>query len=361
MYGMNDFLLTYEKKDYAEHLSDFRFKIDCSLGTNPYGEWPGLRINKAIFDQVYLYPEDSTGLKQEICKHYSDITMIKPENIALTCGSIGGVMTVNRMFLKPGKKIIGIAPQFSAVIDDFNIYQAEYIPVYLKEENNYEFVYEDFLLELEKVQDAYIYIDNPNNPTGQIIPKEYLEKIVIEAKKRNSFVVIDEAYGDYMDNKESVVDLLEEHENLVIIRTFSKGLGAAGIRLGYVIGRKEFIHLFNKVTIPFSNNIIADHVATQIINSRWDKENSEKIKAGNRRLLNDLSVLKVAHTAEIVPISMLYCDNKEIDLSQQMEKVGLKVVSCEGYEGLGKNCIRLNLHADIELLMACLKETEKLL
>lgn len=157
-----------------------------------------------------------------------------------------------------------------------------------------------------------------------------LEKIIAEGQKRNCFVVIDEAYGDYMDMKESAVGLLDKYDNMVIVRTFSKGLGAAGIRLGYVIGRKEFINLYNKVNIPFSNNTIADYIASQIINSGWSNENRPKINAGKRRILKELSTLKVAFTSENIPISMIYCDNEDIDLCKLMEKTGLKVVSCEG-------------------------------
>lgn len=361
MYGINKFLLSYERNDYSEHLSDFEYKIDCSLGTNPYGKWPGLKIGQEIFEHIELYPHGSEILLEEICKYFSETAKIMPENIGLSCGSMGALMAINRMFLKPGKKIIGVAPQFSAAIDDFNIYEAEYHPVFLREENNYQFILEDFLRELIKVEDAYIYIDNPNNPTGQVIPKSDLEKIIAEAQKRNSFVVIDEAYGDYMDTKESAVDLLDQYDNLVVIRTFSKGLGAAGIRLGYAIARKEFISLFNKVNVPFSNNTIADYIATQIINSGWDKENRPEINAGKRRILNELSTLKVGYTSENVPISMIYCDNKEIDLRKLMEETGLKVVSCEGYEGLGKNSVRTNLHSDMDMLIDCLKESEKLL
>lgn len=361
MYGINNFLVEYKRNDYSGHLSDFPCKIDCSLGTNPYGRWSNLKMNQEIFEQIELYPHRSESLLEGISKYFSNVANIKPENISLACGSIAAIMAVNRMFLKPGKRIVGIAPQFSAVIDDFNIYEVEYLPVYLREENNYQFILEDFLSELIKVKDAYIYIDNPNNPTGQIIPKKDLEKIIIESQKRNSFVVIDEAYGDYMDLNNSVVDLLDQYDNFVVIRSFSKGFGAAGIRLGYVIGSKEFINLFNKVNIPFSNNTIADYIASQIINSGWDKENRHKINQGKRRVLNELSILKVGYTSVNIPISMIYCDNKSIDLCKLMEKVGLKVVSCEGYDGLDKNSIRLNLHADMELLMECLKEAEELL
>jgi len=314
-----------------------------------------------LINEIALYPEDVEPLLKQICNYFKDVANILPENITLTCGSIGAILAVNRMFLRPGKKVLGIAPQFSAVIDDFNIYEADYHPVYLKKENNYKFVLEDFLEALNNLKNVYIYIDNPNNPTGQVIPKAAIEKIICEARNRNSFVVIDEAYGDYMDMQESAISLLDKYDNLAIIRTFSKGLGAAGIRLGYIIGRKEFIHLLSKVNIPFSNNTLSTYIASQIINSGWAKQCRPRINEGKRRILSELSTLKVAYTSVDVPISMLYCDNEKVNLAKLMEKTGLKVVSCEGFEGLGINSIRINLHENMDLLMECLHEAEKFL
>jgi histidinol-phosphate aminotransferase len=102
-------------------------------------------------------------------------------------------------------------------------------------------------------------------------------------------------------------------------------------------------------------------VAAQVINSGWHRENKLRIIEGKRRILSELSTLKVGYTTEEIPISVIYCDNEDVDLEKVMEKTGLKVVTCSGYIGLGKNAIRLNLHKDIDLLMDCLKETERLL
>ena len=283
--------------------------------------------------------------------------------IALACGSIGAMLTLNRMFLKPGKTILGVAPQFTAVIDDFNMYGANYQPVYLRKEENFVFSVEDFLADLKNVNEAYIYIDNPNNPTGQVIPKTDLEQIVAEAEKRNSFVIIDEAYGDYMDIEESSVDLLERYDNLIVVRTFSKGLGAAGIRLGYVVGKKDFISVFNKANVPFSKSSIAGEIGNKIINSGWAEECRSNINSGKKRIFKALedTELRIGYTSVNVPISMIYCDDESVDLTKAMERAGLKSVPCEGYDGLGKNYVRINLHKDMDLLIDCLLKTSELI
>ena len=166
MYGIDEVILEYSRSDYSVHLSDFEYKIDCSLGTNPYGKSPALKISQDAFDTIELYPEDNGELVKGIIKYFDEVAELNTYNIAFGCGSIGTLLTINRMFLKPGKKILGIAPQFSAVIDDFNMYGADYNPVHLKKDNNYKFVLDDFLNELLKISDAYIYIDN----RGRLFP-----------------------------------------------------------------------------------------------------------------------------------------------------------------------------------------------
>ena len=80
-------------------------------------------------------------------------------------------------------------------------------------------------------------------------------------------MIIDEAYGDYMDTFNSAITLVEKYDNLAVVRTFSKGLGAAGIRLGYIIAQKDIINIVNKVNIPFSKNTIAEYIALRLLES----------------------------------------------------------------------------------------------
>ena len=363
MYGINKYILNQVRNDYSEHLSDFPYKIDCSMGSNPYGTWPGLELPRELLTNIALYPESDAKLKQAIATYYSKDVSLTEDNITLTCGSIGAVLALNRMVLNEGKIVLGIAPQFSAVVDDFVTYGCKYLPVYLSKEDNYKFNLKKFLAEMSKHHTSYIYIDNPNNPTGQIIPINEIEEIIKEAKARNSFVVIDEAYGDYMDTFNSAITLVEKYDNLAVVRTFSKGLGAAGIRLGYIIAQKDIINIVNKVNIPFSKNTIAEYIVLRLLESSWLPETKTRVHKGKTTLLNGLKKIKVAHTADTVPISLLYYDkdDQRIDLSKVLEKAGIRAITCAGYEGLDESSVRLNIHKNMDLLMECLHEAEKLL
>jgi len=361
MYGINKFIINQVRNDYSEHLSEFDYKVDCSMGSNPYGSWPGLELKKEVLLQIAQYPHSDNDLKEAIAAYFADAAELTAANVTLACGSIGAMLALNRMTLHENKPVICCAPTFTAVVDDFVTYGVNYQPVYLKKENNYRFSLEDFLAKLEQFHTAYVYIDNPNNPTGQIIPLSSIEAIVQAARQRNSFVVIDEAYGDYMDNADSAIKIIGKYDNLAVVRTFSKGFGAAGIRLGYIVAQEKIINLVNKVNIPFSKSTIAEYIALQLLKSNWVRLTRKRVVAAKRTLLAGLKEIKVGYTSLGVPISLLYCDDENIDLCEVLEHAGLRAITCAGYDGLGKNSVRLNVHENMALVMECLHEAESFL
>ena len=360
MYGIKEVLLTQERNDYHEHLSQAPFELDCSMGSNPYGICPGIVCDAETINGVAEYPHSDDDLKEAIIRYYSSEVSLSPDQILLTCGSIGGVLTLNRMILGPGKVVLGIAPQFSAVVDDFVTYETVYRPVYLRKENNYKFQLDEFLDNMRKNPGSYIYIDNPNNPTGQVIGLKDAEAIVALAKELDSFVVLDEAYGDYMDTAESAVHLINKYDNLAVLRTFSKGMGAAGIRLGYLMADPVVAGAAAKVNIPYAKNELAGHIAMELIKNDWAGQCRSIVSRDKKRMLAALDKIKYAVTDVNIPITMLYVDDESVDLCEVLEKVGIRAITGAGYEGIGKNTLRLNMHKDVDRLIELLKKAEEL-
>lgn len=114
-----------------------------------------------------------------------------------------------------------------------------------------------------------IIICNPNNPTSTTVTRTELEEF-LDSIPDTVQVLLDEAYFEYVrdDTSPDGMSLLASHYNLAIARTFSKAFGLAGLRIGYVIGRPEFIDALNKVCIPFSNNAVAQAAAVASIEAR---------------------------------------------------------------------------------------------
>lgn len=358
MYGISKIVENFEVNDYLEHLPEDDYELDCSLGENPYGSYPEIEIKHNIIDMTGSYPETENEVVESILKRYSEVPNLTEDNVAVTSGSMAALIGLNRMFMKEGKKTIGIAPQFTAAVDDFKIYGADYDPVYLKKENNFRFNIDEFLEKVKSCSQAYIYIDNPNNPTGQVISLENIEKIAETAEKQDSFLCIDEAYGDYVDTSRSAVNLIDKHKNIAVVRSLSKGIGGAGIRAGYVFSNAEFIQNFRKVNISFATSSITNHLAAQLLNSGWENHARKKSLENKEILLKNLENIKVAETEMEVPIGLYYVEDEEIDLERELLKGGILSVSCRRYDGLSQNYVRLNLHRDFDKMLELMKKTD---
>lgn len=359
MYGINESIEKLVRNDYADNLSGENFEIDCSLGQNPFGVYPKIKFSEEFIKSLDSYPHSEEELKEAISKRFEGIVKLKNKNIALGCGSMGIILTLHRIFLKPNKKVIGVAPQFTAAIDDMKIYEADYDPYFLKLENRFEFDEIEFIEKVNSFPESYIYIDNPNNPTGQVIGIDKIEKIIEAARKNNCFVCIDEAYGDYMDDENSAINLVEKYDNLVVTRSFSKGLGIAGCRVGYAISNKDFIDLFDKVHLPFSVSSFSSYIASQVIGAGWEENAKKKSRDYKPRIREVLKNIKTSVTDDSVPICLYYVDDEDIDLEKELLNSGLRVVSCRGYDGLSQNYVRINLHENFEGLLTCLKKADE--
>lgn len=131
---------------------------------------------------------------------------------------------LNELFIGPGKKVVGVAPQFSAYIDDIRMKGSEYIASPMKKENGYQVDIDDICAKVIEHKPDLVYIDNPNNPTGQIFTREELERIWKAADSVDAAIIVDEAYGDYMPEECSIIDKVGQWNGLVVTKQCPKDM-----------------------------------------------------------------------------------------------------------------------------------------
>ncbi|MHA7734272.1 histidinol-phosphate transaminase [Nitrosopumilus sp. S6] len=143
---------------------------------------------------------------------------------------------------------------------------------------------EKFNTNLKKCQ--ILYLDSPNNPTGFQFSKIQLESLI---KKFDGLVIIDEAYGEFGDS--STVTLTKKYENLIVVKTFSKAFGLAGLRLGYFIANKKVVDVFNQVLqYPYPLNTLAIEAGIASLDKVDQmKEASEIIKSERKKIIENLN------------------------------------------------------------------------
>ncbi len=222
------------KKSYAIESEDLfvDFDVDCGEGINTV--MASERAREAFaglnFAMAGPYPH-SPALKDAVVAHAPRSSGQKgPErnNIVLCDGSVAGLYLVNRLFLEPGDRVLGYVPQFSEYETDVKMRGCLFDAVPLRAEDGYRFDPDAFIAAL-RPEHKLAYLDNPNNPTGQVIPLAAIEKILRAAAALNVAVLVDEAYGDYMAPECSALTLWGGHENLLGLRAGRTSGGLSGV------------------------------------------------------------------------------------------------------------------------------------
>ena len=230
--------------------------IKLASNENPLGPSPrALEALTAAAAGVALYPEGSApALRRAV----SQAVGMPEDTLVFGNGSDEVLHLLAVTFLQPGDEIVQGAPSFSM----YEIYATQCNAVSIK------VPLRDFTHDLDAMADAItdktrmVFIANPNNPTGTLVRREAVARF-LDRIPRDVLVVLDEAYDEYVSDPEKpdLRSLVLEGRNIVILHTFSKAYGLAGLRVGYGIMRPETAALLNRVRSPFNVNLPAQAAA----------------------------------------------------------------------------------------------------
>ena len=229
------------------------------------------------------YPDaDCQSIRNKLLKKYR--LDDKKYDAIIGNGSDELIQLICLAFLRAENIVLCPAPSFSMYKKISQVIGLRYEEVPLR--NNFSL---DIKLMLEKIKDlnpAIIFLAYPNNPTGNLWSKEDIEAII---KQSNGVVVVDEAYGAF--SRESFISKIDEFENLIIMKTFSK-VGLAGIRLGYLFSNKYIIKQINKLRLPFNINSISQKISEISIDSSYLEDQIEEIILLRSSLILELRNIK---------------------------------------------------------------------
>ena len=206
-------------------------------------------------------------------------------NFLIASGSDSGIRHCFELFTKPNSKIITLTPTFGM----YDVYAKTFQTKQVKISYDKKLKLNTALLFKNLRKDvSMVMIANPNSPTGTIIEHKKLIDIIIKAKQCNCYVVINEAYFGFY--KKTLLPLVKKYNNLVILRTFSKAIGMAGIRAGFIVSNKKTIKRLYAFRPMYEISSIAAVVVEQII--KKDKITNNYIKEtleGKKYLIKEIS------------------------------------------------------------------------
>jgi histidinol-phosphate aminotransferase len=270
--------------DLGENIDGFSPKINKFLKNK----------NKEFFENLNQYPDTTY---KSLCEKIGIIYNVSPKNIVVSNGLDSIIDLVTRIFFECDYKFLIAVPDFFLFESYSKRMGASFISIQLKEENNYVWTndtYQEFNELLIKHKPKIVLLSNPNNPTGQVIPEERLIEMIELANLYNVLIVVDEAYHEFIANPlDSIAKYLNKYKNLIVLRSFSKAIGLAGIRVGYLMCANEDIIdalMLYRHHFPITQTSL--NIALEALNDiKFLYKTQEKTKTRRKLLFKDLDTL----------------------------------------------------------------------
>jgi len=329
--------------------------IKLASNENPFPPPTGvLKAIRNYLPKLNRYPDDQGYyLTQALAKKYR----VRQEQIILGCGSDEIMELVAKAFLEPGEEVVFGNPSFVMYKIITQIMGGKPVAVPLK---NYTYD----LNAMEKAitgKTKIIFIANPNNPTGTIVRDREVRRFVRNVPE-NIIIVFDEAYAEYVEDKEypDTLDILSKNCNCIMLRTFSKISSLAGLRIGYGIANPGLISCLNRVRLPFNTSSIAQVAA---LASLKEKKWIEKIKRINREgkkyIYSELKKLGLNYVPTEANFILVKVGKNAAFVVNELLKRGIIVRGMESFAL--PDCIRITIGTPSEnrKLVLALKEIVK--
>jgi histidinol-phosphate aminotransferase len=336
------------RRSYGAHTGKTEDDIlDCALGTNVFGTSPRVMdfITNYDWSSVSQYPDNSYRcLKEGLCCFWKDYADLSVKNIKIANGSSFNLSYLNKMLIETGDKVVGCVPQFTEYRFEVEVLGGRYEPVSLKPEENFRFNF-DRLVQAITPDCKIVYLNNPNNPTGESISLELIEAVVKEAARRGAAVILDEAYGDYLEERNSAVKLIGRYPNLIVTRTFSKCYGLAQVRVGYSVLSEQLGRYYDEVDLPFSTaTFSAELAAVALLDHDFILNTRKRVRTEKLKIIAELKRrgFLISETSDTCPIFVAGSRGRDDKLSDYFLSKKIHVVSGIAFDNLTEKYVRIS-------------------
>jgi len=255
--------------------------IDFSTNCNPFGPAPGL-IDSISTIPIDRYPDrDCLALRRALAAHHD----IQIDNILATNGTAELIWLIALAFLNPGDRVLILGPTFGEYANAAAIMGAEVDEIHTHVKDNFAWTNE----QTNKLTPyKIVFICNPNNPTGQILSPEEINRCT--DNNPQTLYVIDEAYAAFAPDHQSAIFNLNSNE--LVMRSMTKDYALAGLRLGYAVADPSVIQALKKVQPPWSVNALAQEAGLSALKAQdYLDECLEHLKLQKENLMAELKKL----------------------------------------------------------------------
>lgn len=328
--------------------------IKLASNENPLGPSPrAMAVYRRAEKKCALYPEGaSPELRQALARFHK----VNPDQVVVGNGSDELIRLLCEAFIEPDDDVVVSQYGFIRFRQQAGLMGGRVIEIPMV----------DWTHDLQTMAKAasartkLIFVANPNNPTGTYNNEEEVRRLLKSAPS-SSLVVLDEAYCQFAeewgDYPKSVPNLLREHENLVVLRTFSKVYGLAGLRVGYALANPEILGWLDRIRMPFNVNLPAQQACVEALkDAAFLRRSVVLVLAGRERLSSALGELgfTVADSATNFLFARSPMPGRE--LFKSLLKLGVIIRPLDEY-GLPDHVrISVGSHSENRLLIHALRQ-----
>lgn len=328
-----------------------RDAVDFSANCNPFGTPESVKKAVALaMEQVCHYPDVYCERLKEAVAGYEGVGKEQ-----VICGNGAADLIFSLVLAKKPAAALLVAPTFAEYEQALDTVGCEIRRYTLCRENGFV-VGEDFLSCITEDTDM-VFLCNPNNPTGVLMPEVFLRKVLERCSVTGSFLMLDECFVDFVEEpeKHTMKPWLSRYENLFLLKAFTKRYAMAGVRLGYALcGNRLLLERMRQVTQPWNVSTLAQEAGIAALKEReYVEQSMETIRRERKFLMEEMKKLGY----EVFDSCANYIFFKgPLDLYGRCLERGVLIRDCSNYYGLEKGYYRVavRLRRENELLLDAL-------
>ena len=315
-----------------------RQSVDLTLSVNPLGCSPLVldKLRKIGAKEVSIYP-----LPDKLLTKLAIRFGVQKDNILLGSGSEQLIKLIAQSFIQPGDPVFIERGSFSLFVKESLLAKGK--------------ISLTTLSRIMKSDAKLIFLANPKTPTGEVIPQEVIKQI---QKRTTGILVVDEANGEFIDD--SSIRLSVNNSNLLVLRTFSKAFGLAGLRIGLAIGSKELVGQLKQVQQAFPVSQIAILLAQAALKDMEFIERTRRLITRERIFLQTELKKRGLGVSNSVTNNLFVSFPKANTLIEQLSRQGVSVINGSFFPGMKTPGFRISLK-DRQTNQLFLKKLDKAL
>jgi histidinol-phosphate aminotransferase len=331
-------LSCYEVKTILEQKNDEKI---VKMNLNENFAMPNEIIEKLLLDacrsidvRAYPPPRGSLAVKAISC-----FLGFNESEISVANGADEIMDLLMKVFVRKGSKVMVVEPSFPMYTFFAQLYGSSAVPVLLRPDFSLDV---DAILKKADKNTRLLFVCSPNNPTGNQFREADIKRLLQEFK---GVVVVDEAYVDFASG--SVINWVRDYDNLVVLRSFSKAFGLAGLRLGYLVSNRSIVEYVQRVVGPFNvNSVTQQTIALALQNWSYFKQQIKWVVNEREWLMKNLKQIDGVNPypsdANFILFKVTKANLTSAIVTERMENRKV-LVKDRGHLPLLENCIRVTV------------------